>query len=323
MIETKEYTDAGLLRSKIHALYEQYDMYSWSFVATFNPLHLYYYRKHHPKIPTCLLYCRTCTEWYHQDASKEMLLPALLNFEPVRRAFDWVLWYFSPTLVADWLGVSMVGPHNILISPALITSLTTRGIVCDVWVVNSELEKQWLLSLGCIVTSDRLFSKKDVSPFAVAAEEALAPAAPSIHDAATHVSSSYYINNPALLTPPMLATEADADGADAGEDGVNGNGNGYGNGFSTTQDGQTEAAGASVGAGAGVNAGGVHIGLGSLDVRADLLSSLPSASPPHGRVLAVDDELAAADASSNIIEDSVEVAAAADPAPGVEASATN
>ena len=37
MIETKEYVDHHLLRSKIVALYDKYDMYSWSFVATFNP----------------------------------------------------------------------------------------------------------------------------------------------------------------------------------------------------------------------------------------------------------------------------------------------
>ena len=185
MIETKEYTWPHLLREKIAALYEKYDMYDFSFTASFNPLHLYYYRRDHPTIPICLLYCRTCTEWYNEDASQEMLLPAMLNYESVRRAFDWVLWYFSPTLLADWLGVSMVGPHNILVSPALLSSLTTRGIVCDVWTVNAELEKQWLLSLGCIVTTDRLFSHADVSPFADA--EALPPrlraamSAPALH----------------------------------------------------------------------------------------------------------------------------------------------
>ena len=37
MIETKEYVDHHLLRKKIVDLYDKYDMYSWSFVATFNP----------------------------------------------------------------------------------------------------------------------------------------------------------------------------------------------------------------------------------------------------------------------------------------------
>jgi glycerophosphoryl diester phosphodiesterase len=233
MIESKEYTNPKLLRDKLHALYEKYDMYSWSYVASFNPLHIFYIRRAYPLIPTCLLYCRTCTEWYHVDQSQEMLLPRWANFESTRRVFDWLLWYFSPTLLADWLGVSMVGPHNILISPALITSLTTRGIVCDVWVCNAELEKQWLQSLGCIVTTDRLFSHDDVSPFpdSVAAETAartaamsaagevplapspsLAPTArkPSIHDALEHVAASYYIDHPTAhgASPTTAAASA-------------------------------------------------------------------------------------------------------------------
>jgi glycerophosphoryl diester phosphodiesterase len=165
MVETKEFADHHLLRSKIAALYAKYNMYSWSFVATFDPTQLYYYRREHPTIATCLLYCRDCIEWYHVDGSREMKLPWLLDVSPVRAGLDWCLYYFSPTLIADYLGVSIVGPHNVLVSPALIASLKARDIVCDVWVVNDEKEKEWLKSQGCIVTTDRLFSFDDLNPF--------------------------------------------------------------------------------------------------------------------------------------------------------------
>ena len=248
MIESKEYTNPRLFREVVAGFYVKYAMHSWSFVATFNPLHLYWIRRDYPLVPTCLLYCRTCTEWYHIDDSKEMLLPSFLDFEVVRRSFDWVLWYFSPTILADFLGVSMVGPHNILISPALITSLTTRGIVCDVWVVNSELEKSWLKSLGCIVTSDRLFSLADVSPFAVGATPAMEAAKPSIHDAAEHINSSYYINSPAVVS--QIETEAEADAAASPEADSP-------DGAADSQAEETMAAGASAGtAGAGAGAFG-------------------------------------------------------------------
>jgi len=236
MIESKEYTNFALMREKLHALYEKYDMYSWSYVASFNPVHIWQVRRHHPLIPTCLLYCRTCIEWYHVDESKEMLLPKWINHEHTRRVLDWLLWYFSPTLLADWLGVSMVGPHNILISPALITSLTTRGIVCDVWVCNAELEKQWLQSLGCIVTSDRLFSHDDISPFpesaaaeaaartaamSAAGEVPLAPSPsldpmvrrPSIFDALEHVAQSYYSNHPAAGSAQVTPVRSPENGS--------------------------------------------------------------------------------------------------------------
>lgn len=207
MIETKEYVDHNLLRRKIKALFDRHDMYAWSFVATFNPWHLYWYRREFPLIPTCLLYCRTCTEWYHEDASKEMLLPDMLNYPLVRKVADWLLFYFSPTYIADWMGVAMVGPHNILISPALISSLTTRGIVCDVWTVNTPLEKQWLKSLGCVVTSDRLFSHEDVSPFEVEAKPSLAARVPSIHAAEEFITSQYYISNSRPESPMDEAEE--------------------------------------------------------------------------------------------------------------------
>jgi len=224
MVESKEYTRPHLFLQKVAALYNKYDMYSWSFVASFNPLHLYYCRRDYPTIPTCLLYCRTCVQWYHEDGSKEMLLPAWINFDWSRRLLDYALYALAPTLIADWLGVPMVGPHNILISPALLTSLTTRGIVCDVWTVNTPLEKQWLHALGCIVTSDRLFSYDDASPFDDSEKLPLAtpPAAPfvapellerrpSVHTPELFLAGSHYIHTPPVIlsTPPPIATDGE------------------------------------------------------------------------------------------------------------------
>lgn len=216
MIESKEYADYNLLRRKISEFYDKYEMHSWAFVASFNAWHIYWFRREYPLIPTALLYCRTCTEWYHEDSSKEMLLPDCLNYAPVRAVADWFLWYLSPTLLADWMGVAIVGPHNILISPALVASLTARGILCDVWTVNSAQERDWLKSLGCVVTTDRLFSHDDKSPFdekraADKSEDT------NVHAAEELIADSYYTSNPQLQMTVPVSTVLESERSDQEE----------------------------------------------------------------------------------------------------------
>lgn len=184
----------------------------------------------------------------------------------------------------------MVGPHNILISPALITSLTTRGIVCDVWVVNAELEKQWLRSLGCIVTSDRLFSFADASPFAdsepaparamLGLAAPLAERVPSINLAAEHVASSYYINHPEAMV--VAEPSSDEGAASSDEDGeapettLQSPPKGLCN---DANDGADEAAGSSGSAATDVPVGTGEVSVSHLRTDSDAFAPTPAMSP--------------------------------------------
>ena len=101
MIEIKEYRRPALLLEKLLALYAQYPyLQAHSYVATFNAYHIYRLRSLAPRLPTCLLYCRDCLQWYHTDGSREMQLPALLNHRPVRWLLDQLLLHSIPLVAA-------------------------------------------------------------------------------------------------------------------------------------------------------------------------------------------------------------------------------
>lgn len=157
MIELKEVRLSPQLVRLIAALFAKHDLYKTAYVASFNPYHMYLFRRHYPQIATCLLYCRDLTQWYHEDKSDELRLPRWINFRWTRYIVDVLLVLFAPNLIAGFLGVDMIGPHNVLVSRELITEARAREVVTDMWVVNSELEAQYFLSLGALVTTDSCF----------------------------------------------------------------------------------------------------------------------------------------------------------------------
>jgi glycerophosphoryl diester phosphodiesterase len=160
MIELKETRRSKLLVSMIIALFDKYQLYDTAYVASFNPYHMYLFRHVNANIPTALLYCRDLTQWYHEEGSEEMRLPRLINQRVVRYFYDALLVAFAPTVIADVLGVDIVGPHNILASGELIEDARKRNLVVNMWVVNNELEKAYWKSQDVLVTTDICFPRK-------------------------------------------------------------------------------------------------------------------------------------------------------------------
>jgi glycerophosphoryl diester phosphodiesterase len=160
MIETKEARKPTLMNKLLIQLYSKYNMYNWSYVATFNPLHLYALRTVEPTIPTVYLYCPNSIQNYHSNKSPELKLPAVINFYAMRRLLDWFIINYGADIIALWIGASGVGPQDKLINVELIDKLKQRGLICDVWTVNNCKLKHFLLEYGCCVTTDYLFNEE-------------------------------------------------------------------------------------------------------------------------------------------------------------------
>ncbi len=87
-------------------------------------------------------------------------LPSWLNARWSRYIVDLLLLHLSPSILIDFIGAPILGPHDVLVNAELISDMKSKGIIIDTWVVNNEHEKDWLLDYGnCIVTTDRLFRR--------------------------------------------------------------------------------------------------------------------------------------------------------------------
>ena len=161
MIELKEWRRPELLFERLLQLYAAYPyLQQHSFVATFNPYHLYRLRSLQPSLPTCLLYCRDCLQWYHTDGSREMQLPALINTRPVRWLLDQALLQSIP-LVAAFLRPACLGPQNVLLSIERCEAFRLQGVLMYVWCVNRSCELQLWSQEGAVVGTDFVFPLRD------------------------------------------------------------------------------------------------------------------------------------------------------------------
>ena len=161
MIEVKEWRRPALMWRRLIELYAQYPyLRAHSYVATFNAYHVYQLRALAPTVPTCLLYCRDCLEWYHQDGSREMQLPRSLNWRPVRWALDQLLLHSIP-LVAAFLRPACLGPQNTLLSIETCEQFRKEGVMMYVWVVNRRHEMQLWGEEGAVVGTDFCFPLRD------------------------------------------------------------------------------------------------------------------------------------------------------------------
>jgi glycerophosphoryl diester phosphodiesterase len=158
MIESKEWRKPELIRQKLIQLFDKYSMHSWSYIASFNPFHLYWIRHLRPEIPVSLLYCRGCIEWYHDERSQEMKLPNFCDKKSVRWILDQMLLYSAPKLLPFWIGCSIIGPEDKVVNLDLITNMRQKGVVINVWTVNTNGMKQYLQENGCTITTDILFN---------------------------------------------------------------------------------------------------------------------------------------------------------------------
>ena len=161
MIEVKEYRNPTLIMRKLLALFNANPwLYRHAYIATFNPYHIYLIRRLSPALPTVLLYCRDALQWYHEDRSKEMQLPSLLNFRLGRWLVDQLLLYAMPLLVA-FLRPSGIGPHSPLMSVETCERNRRQGVMMDVWVCNRRNELELWREEGAIVTTDFVFPKHE------------------------------------------------------------------------------------------------------------------------------------------------------------------
>ena len=161
MIEMKEYRNPALLLRQLLALFDAHPwLYRHAYIATFNPWHVWLIRRLSPALPSVLLYCRDVLQWYHDDRSKEMQLPALLNFRWARWLVDQLLLYGLPLLVA-FLRPSGIGPHSPLMSVSQAEDNRHRSLLMDVWVCNRSAEVQLWREEGALVTTDWCFPKHE------------------------------------------------------------------------------------------------------------------------------------------------------------------
>ena len=107
-----------------------------------------------------LLYSRVSMQWYHDDRSKEMQLPAFINWHLTRLLVDQLLFFALPLIVA-FLRPSGIGPHSPLMSVEQCERNRRLGVVMDVWVCNRRNELELWREEGAIVTTDWCFPKHE------------------------------------------------------------------------------------------------------------------------------------------------------------------
>ena len=164
MIELKEYRDPARLLRLLLALFDANPwLYRHAYIATFNPYHIFLIRRLSPALPSVLLYCRDVLQWYHDDRSKEMQLPAILNFRLGRWLVDQLLFYSLPLLIA-FLRPAGIGPHSPLMSVEQAERNRHHNLVMDVWVCNRRTELELWRQEGALVTTDWCFPRREERP---------------------------------------------------------------------------------------------------------------------------------------------------------------
>ncbi|GAA6134390.1 glycerophosphodiester phosphodiesterase [Oceaniserpentilla sp. 4NH20-0058] len=114
----------------IQALFLKYDFYEQGFVSSFDPRLLYYVRSIEPNITTAL---------------------GLLSHPPYSFVLNYI---FQQPFFMDYLGVSIVEPEYTLATDPFIEYWQGQNKQINVWVINSQKKKQYLLQKGVSVTSD-------------------------------------------------------------------------------------------------------------------------------------------------------------------------
>jgi len=147
MIEVKQCSDHKKMAEIISSYFEEYDLYETAVVGSFFPMILYRVRQRNPKIVTLFLV---------RDGlfSIEM---GMVTF--VSRFVDHFLYWCSVTWLPSFLGVGVIGFHNVLIPQKgfNVVEWKKRGYVLNCWTVNEPKEKDFLRSHGVSVTTDHLF----------------------------------------------------------------------------------------------------------------------------------------------------------------------
>jgi hypothetical protein len=119
-----------ILATKISELFEKYDLYDTAFISSFDPRLLYYVGSQNHEIVRSL---------------------ALKTNPPYPRLVEYV---FHQPAFAKYLGVSIIEPDTGLASDDFLSYWVGKGFLLNVWVVNSQRLKDWLLSEQVSITTD-------------------------------------------------------------------------------------------------------------------------------------------------------------------------
>jgi glycerophosphoryl diester phosphodiesterase len=155
MIESKEWFRPRQMAKAIAKLFAKHQCYSNMFVASFNPIVLYWIRRENINIETMMLFTNNLLQ--KQASSGAELFPWWV--EAVAPFVDPILSYSAQHVLPDFLGCGLIGAHNLLVCKDMIDSYRQRGIVTDIWVSNEVNELRWLHKQNTMVTTDFLFKE--------------------------------------------------------------------------------------------------------------------------------------------------------------------
>lgn len=170
MIELKEFNKSEQLAMQICDIFSRYNLYETAVIGSFNPVILYHVRRMDPRVVTLLLTRKgLISSWVgglpkeeDNDAPDFSDLGYLGTLATYGSAglMDWLLYWSTISWLPWFLGVGVMGFHGELIRNGSISvrHFQRRGYSINVWVVNTEEEKENLKSIGRVaITTDFLF----------------------------------------------------------------------------------------------------------------------------------------------------------------------
>eukprot|EP00455_Lapot_gusevi_P049374 TRINITY_DN698_c0_g2_i4.p1 TRINITY_DN698_c0_g2~~TRINITY_DN698_c0_g2_i4.p1 ORF type:complete len:158 (+),score=35.56 TRINITY_DN698_c0_g2_i4:85-558(+) len=155
MIEVKEWGRPRLMAAVVSRALHQHQFHDSAFVASFNPLFMYWMRAVDVQAETCMLVRRGFLKCVCDSGSERF--PKLVKW--IAPVLDPVLTFACMYIVPFLLGIGIMGLQNTMISAELVEWYRSRGIVTDIWVSNREAELQHFRSLRATVTTDYVFPR--------------------------------------------------------------------------------------------------------------------------------------------------------------------
>ena len=129
-LEIKGDVPSDIIAEELAGLFVELDLFGRAWVASFYPQHLYAIRSREPRIIGALL--------VHPKPTEYGLVNTLL----------------ASALVPEFLGVGIIRPYKDLVDRDYVDKWKARGKVVNIWVMNTENERQRALSLGASYSTD-------------------------------------------------------------------------------------------------------------------------------------------------------------------------
>jgi len=130
-IELKTDISNKYLASKIVSnLFQKHNLFETAFVSSFDPRFLYYIRDMDERIITSL---------------------ALKQHPPYNKLIEFIL---RRDWITDYLGVGLIEPEQFIADEKFINKWQKKGMVLNVWTVNSKLTKDFYRKHNVSITTD-------------------------------------------------------------------------------------------------------------------------------------------------------------------------